>query len=348
MRSCERKGARTMTESDRPTAQPSILVIDDDPSIILALSKALNGLGSIRFATRGEDGLRLARERPPDLVLLDAEMPGMTGFEVCKQLKEDPLLAQIPVIFVTSHGDEDFEQAGLDLGAADFIAKPIRPRVVAARAKTQLRLKLVTDQLRRQATTDGLTGLENRRVFDEMLSREWRRARRNGHPLSLLMLDVDYFKRYNDHYGHALGDECLIKVAGVLTANLLRAADLAARYGGEEFVIVLPSTDRGGAQQVGMRVLRDIENLDLPHSTSELGGRLTLSVGISSYDEQCSAWVVGGCDANVFAASSMQEADLLKAADLALYAAKAAGRAQQVYISVDDALAGSTAEAPAQ
>src|SRR5450631_2127981 len=176
----------------------NILLVDDDPGTIQLLGHILSGTGTVRFATSGEDALRLARELVPDLMLLDAEMPGMSGFQVMAALKADPALADVPVIFVTSHCEAAFEVAGFEMGAADFIAKPVSAPLVLARVKTQLRVKRLSDELRRVAITDALTGVANRRRFDDALEREWSRARRCGEALALLMIDIDHFKRFND------------------------------------------------------------------------------------------------------------------------------------------------------
>ena len=156
----------------------SILIVDDDPWTIKLLGRILVKEGHLRVATNGVDALRLARESEPDLVLLDAEMPGMNGFQVCEAIKADPMLAGVPVIFVTSHNAPDFELAGFDKGAADFIAKPVSAPLVLARVRTQLRVKRLTDDLRLLSTVDALTGVPNRRRLDEELPREWQRCRR--------------------------------------------------------------------------------------------------------------------------------------------------------------------------
>lgn len=190
----------------------NILLVDDDPRTIQILARILAQSGNLRFATNGQEALRLARESVPDLVLLDAEMPGLSGFQVCAAMKADPALSDVPVVFVTGHSDSTFEVAAFELGAVDFISKPVSAPLVLARVQTQLRVKRLTDELRRVATTDGLTGVANRRQFDDVLGREWLRARRAGDPMALLMIDVDHFKLYNDRYGHPAGDSCLRKV----------------------------------------------------------------------------------------------------------------------------------------
>ena len=180
-------------------------------------------------ATSGEAALRLCHERLPDLVLLDVEMPGMDGFEVLRQLKADPLTRELPVIFVTGHSSDDVESRCLEAGGVDYISKPINPRVVRSRVKTHLMLKFQSDLLRDMVFIDPLTNSYNRRYFDQRLAVEWARARRSGAPLSLLMIDVDHFKRYNDRYGHQAGDDTLRAIAATLKSCLRRPADLVAQ-----------------------------------------------------------------------------------------------------------------------
>lgn len=200
--------------SSPPSTLPSILIVDDDTTIIQILGRALSGLGRLRFAKRGQDAVRLATEETPDLLLLDAQLPDISGTQVWDALRGRPEFENVPMIFITSQGDEASEESGLTIGAMDFIVKPVRPAIVVARARTQLRLKAALDRLRQMATTDGLTGLANRRAFDERLASEWGRVWRNRRPISLLMIDVDYFKRFNDTYGHPAGDKVLAAVAG--------------------------------------------------------------------------------------------------------------------------------------
>lgn len=291
----------------------SILLVDDDPLIIRSISRILTSVAEIRFATNGESALRLAHESVPDLILLDAEMPGMSGFQVCHALKSDPELADVSVVFVTSHSDTAMHIAGLEAGAVDFIAKPISEPLLLARVKSQLRIKRLTDELRSATMLDPLTQIANRRRFDERLSREWLRCARSNEPISVLMADVDYFKRFNDTYGHPAGDSCLKEVAAVLEATCHRPADLAARYGGEEFAVLLPGVSLSGARHVAHRTLNALNTLALPHVNSSTSKHVTVSIGIGYLDE---------------VSQKGNERDLLSAADKALYAAKAAGRAQ--------------------
>jgi diguanylate cyclase (GGDEF)-like protein len=322
-----------MTPPDAQRTQPRILLVDDDPAIIQALRKALVGVGELYFATSGRQALQMVSELRPDAVLLDAGMPDMGGLQVCEALRADPELLDVPVLFVTRHNETEMEQAALEAGAVDFITKPIRPSIVAMRVKTHLRLRAANERLRRLASTDSLTGLHNRRTFDDTLEREWRRCLRAGSPLSLLMIDVDAFKLY--HYGHTRGDECLTAVAGAIRSCVHRPFDLVARYGGEEFVVLLPETDAVGALHVGRHLLANIESRALPHAHSPVRGHVTVSVGVSSYDNTCDVWV--GTETPQLTTCA-EAADVIWAADLGLYAAKRAGRAQQCLRSIDRAV----------
>ena len=306
-----------------------ILLVDDDPGTIRVLATLLADIGNLSFAISGEDALRMARESAPDLILLDAEMPGMSGFLVCEALKADSELAHVPVIFVTSHREPTFEVSGFELGAADFIAKPLNPPLVLARVKAQLRVKRLADELRRIAATDGLTGVANRRRFDEALEQEWGSARRAGDALALMMIDVDHFKAFNDLYGHPAGDACLRSLAQAMSCACLRPADLVARYGGEEFAVLLPRTSRVGAEHVARALLDAIDALAIAHAGSATAARVTVSVGIAS------------CDADR-ASVRYTAKDLVQAADKALYAAKNAGRGRA---SAQD-IAGADTSAP--
>lgn len=291
--------------------KPKLLVVDDQASNIQALYRCFAQDYQVFMATTAEQGLQVARQQRPDLVLLDLQLPDRHGFEVCTELQADAELRDIPVIFVTAHSDEATETQGLALGAVDFIHKPINPAIVRARVRTHITLKTQADQLRHLAFIDGLTGLHNRRALDERLAQELRNGLRTAKPLALLLLDVDYFKPYNDHYGHQAGDLCLRNVAEVLRHGMLRPVDLAARYGGEEFACLLPDTPLDGAVAVAQRLRLGLQALAIPHAASIVSPSVTISIG-----------VVGTASGPV----TMEPAALLKAADQALYEAKRGGR----------------------
>ena len=315
-----------------------ILLVDDDPGTIRVLAAILAGVGNLAFAVSGEDALRMARRSIPDLILLDAEMPGMSGFLVCEALKADSELAHVPVIFITSHREPGFEVSGFDLGAADFIAKPVNAALVLARVKAQLRVKHLADESHRLAMTDGLTGVANRRRFDESLEREWNSARRVGDALALLMIDVDHFKAFNDLYGHPAGDTCLLSLARAMTSACVRPADLVARYGGEEFTVLLPKTSQSGAEHVAHAVLEAVDALAIVHAGSATAAHVTVSIGIASCHADSACWMPVSVDLRLVDRASARcfAKDLVHAADKALYAAKNAGRARASAHAVDD------------
>ena len=293
----------------------TILVVDDEPTNIQALGTLLKDEYRIQVANSGEKALSLlqAGQRPsPDLILLDIQMPGIDGYEVCRRLKEDPATSGIAIIFVTALDAASDEEHGLNLGAVDYIAKPFSPAIVRARVRTHMRLKRKTDLLEQYARLDGLTGIPNRRHFDELFDKEARRALRDGQPLSVLMIDIDHFKPFNDHYGHGAGDLCLQRVARALTGALMRPADQVFRYGGEEFVGLLPGTDAAGAADVAEQLRAAVEALAIPHEHASTAAVVTLSLGVATLDPGQET------------ASDTQS--LLKRADEALYEAKKAGR----------------------
>lgn len=287
-----------------------ILIVDDVPTNIQILADILKQDYRVLFATSGEQALTIAASREPDLILLDVMMPGIDGFTVCTRLKDDPLLRDTPVIFVTAMGEVEDETRGFEVGAVDYLTKPVSPPVVRARVRNHIELKQQRDLLRRIALVDGLTGIANRHQFDKALDREWRRTQRQGAPLSLIMADIDYFKGYNDHYGHGEGDTALRAVAQALKAQMLRPTDLAARYGGEEFVCILPETPLAGAEEVAERIRHAVEAQAIPHAASPDAPYLTLSLGVATAVEPTSA----------------SRESLLTLADRALYKAKKAGR----------------------
>lgn len=293
-----------------PFSRPRLLVVDDQAVNIQALYHAFAEDHQVFVATHGAQAIKLCREKQPDLVLLDIVMPGMDGYEVCTAMKADKDTCDVPIIFVTGETDEGAETRGLDAGAVDFITKPINPKIVRARVRTHILLKRQSDHLRSLTLLDGLTGIANRRSFDERLEMEWRRAFRNARPLSLLMVDVDHFKRFNDHYGHASGDECLQHIAQTLRYTLTRPGDLVARFGGEEFVCLLPDTEASGAAAVAQLLERRVRELARPHEASPSDTIVTVSIGVGHTDGR----------------TPMSALDLVKAADAQLYRAKAAGR----------------------
>jgi len=295
-----------------PGPQSRLLLVDDQPINIRVLQQIFSSQYSCFAATGGVQALEFCRRTPPDLVLLDIVMPDLDGYEVCKALKADAATRDIPIIFITAHTDALEETQALELGAVDFISKPVNPAVVRARVKTQLTLKYQSDLLRQMAFRDGLTGAFNRRYFDQQLPIEFTRAARNQSSLALIMLDVDFFKRFNDHYGHQAGDDCLRQIVTTLQQQLRRPADLVARYGGEEFVCILPDTAFDDAMHLAHDLMTSVQSLVIAHADSDAARVVTISVGVAG----CTPATGGAADA------------LLKLADSQLYQAKRAGRAR--------------------
>ncbi|MFY8044833.1 MAG: diguanylate cyclase, partial [Rhodoferax sp.] len=260
---------------DSTHGKPKLLVVDDQPINIQVMYQAFASDYQVFMATSGEQALSIFKSNPPDLILLDVVMPGMDGFEVCKQLKSQEETTNIPVIFVTAHNDAAQETHGLSLGAVDFIAKPVNPAVVRARVKTHLTLKFQSDLLRKLVFLDGLSGVFNRRYFDQQLAVEFARAARSNSPLSLILLDVDFFKLFNDRYGHQAGDDCLRMIAMGLKAALKRPADLVARYGGEEFACILPDTSYQDALVIARELEQRVRKLAIAHDSSTVGQVVT-------------------------------------------------------------------------
>ncbi|HEY8027671.1 MAG TPA: diguanylate cyclase [Burkholderiaceae bacterium] len=290
--------------------QSTILIIDDSVVAVRLLAEMLKDLAEIRFATNGADGLQLARNYHPQLILLDVEMPLMNGYEVCRQLKADAATSDISVIFVTAETNRDSEIRALQGGAVDFISKPLHHLVVRARVSAHLKIQRQAAALMRAATRDVLTGLYNRRYFDETMESEFLRHRRQGLSLGLVLVDIDYFKPYNDTFGHLGGDECLRKVATALADASQRPGEFVARFGGEEFVAVLPYANIGEASGYGEKICAAIRSLNLSHPASPQGGLVTISVGVTAHIP----------DEGDTARSFIEEADQ------ALYRAKSSGR----------------------
>lgn len=303
----------------------TLLLVDDDPSIIQAASRLLSDFGRCRFARSAADALRLLRQEPVDLVLLDAEMPQMGGLEMLALMQKSSDLAEIPVVLLTSHRDEATEEAAFAAGAVDCLTKPIRPGVLKARVGTQLRLNRALAEVRRLSRTDSLTGLANRRAMQEQLEREVCRADRQRTAISVLMIDIDYFKAFNDFYGHSGGDHALIKVADCLRKAASRANDFCGRWGGEEFVVLMPDTDGEGAITVAERVHQALAELAHPHEASPLG-RLAVSIGVATLTPPASERT---SERGLVSVQNRVDG-LLARADAALYEAKAAGRNQTV------------------
>lgn len=321
-------------------AIPKILIVDDRPENLLALEGLLDPFNvELIKANSGEEALAHTLDHDFALILLDVQMPGMDGYEVAELMRGNKKNKHIPIIFVTAASKAASHIfRGYESGAVDYLLKPLIPVMFqskvgvfielyeqkeALREKTQefdrklveleelqQQLEETNEQLLLLSTTDGLTGLFNRRRFDEVLNEEWKRGIRSQQPLSFIILDIDHFKAYNDTYGHQAGDDCLREVARTLASVPLREMDKIARIGGEEFAIILPETDSEGVMLAAERIRESIDELNIPHSSSLSHQHLTISVGVST----------------VVPDLALSSRKLLEAADDALYEAKRRGR----------------------
>jgi len=258
----------------------SILIIDDEALNITALSHMLSDDYNVHVTKNGIEGFEAAKEMLPDIVLLDIVMPEMNGYDVIEALKKDDTTKNIPVIFVTARGHVQDEELGLALGAVDYIAKPFSASIVKKRVANQLKIISQMRTISDLSRTDALTDIGNRRYFNDILDREWSRAMRQQVPLGFIILDIDYFKNYNDSYGHLQGDAVLVKIAEIIKGGLHRAIDQLARWGGEEFAIILPDTDTEGAVAVVEAIRKTIE--ETPFMLNGNPTHVTISAGVHS------------------------------------------------------------------
>lgn len=262
-------------------APQTVLIVDDDRISRTMLAEVLRDDCRVVLARDGESALdRLTRDGDISLVLLDITMPGLSGYDVLMRMRRDEQTRDIPVIFISGLSDEDDESRGLELGAVDYVFKPIRPAIARARILNHLKLVSQRNELERLANRDGLTGIANRRYFDIAFRAACLRASRQGEPLSLAMIDVDRFKQYNDFYGHPAGDDALRKIASVVAGYATGPHDVAARYGGEEFALLLPGLANLGALPDELRL--DVAALGLEHLRSSVKPVVTISVGVVS------------------------------------------------------------------
>ena len=259
----------------------TILIIDDSKLNVMALSRILSQQYSVFFEDSGEKGIRAAKLYKPDLILLDIIMPHMTGYKVIKILKADPETCNIPVIFLTGRGDVQDIELGFILGAVDYINKPFSPAVVMLRIRTQLKIVHQMRAIENLSREDALTRLGNRRQFNYILNQVWAVSKRQRLPLSLMIINIDRFKNYNDTYGHLSGDMVIKGIAEIISSCVLRATDHVARWGGEEFAVILPGTDLDGALLVSEKIRSGVENAVF-ELTGGAATNVTVSIGVHS------------------------------------------------------------------
>ncbi|MFN9609879.1 MAG: diguanylate cyclase domain-containing protein [Pseudanabaena sp.] len=313
--------------SEITASEPAlILIVDDDIFMRKILVRYLERENyRVVEAANGLEALKLVQEYQPDLILLDAVMPVLDGFECCLRLQKLPQGDHTPILIITALENRESVDLAYEVGASDYVAKPIHWAVLRHRVRRLLeqanlrqklesanrRLAVVIKELQRLVSIDGLTQVANRRCLDEYLEQEFKRSCREKIPISLVLCDIDFFKKYNDNYGHQEGDLCLQAVAQSISKATNRPADLVARYGGEEFVIVLPNTDQEGGMNIAVKATELVRSLQIPHDYSEVAPYVTISCGV----------------ATLFPHQHTQAINLLlKSADRALYVAKAEGR----------------------
>jgi len=287
----------------------SVLIVDDEKANIIALTSILGQDYTVYAAKNGQDAIQVAKKFLPDVVLLDILMPEIDGYETFCRLKNDVDTQSIPIIFVTGLANVEHEEKGLDLGASDYICKPFTPSIVRLRVRNQIKIVNQIRIINHLSTTDQLTGVPNRRSFNIQVNKEWGRTMRDKTPLSLLLLDIDRFKSFNDTYGHQQGDVVLQSIALSLTESLRRSSDFVARWGGEEFAVLLPNTDLNGALEIAERIRRNVEKSPITIANGQTA-IVTVSIGATSVipTQEC-----------------CQDAFICQA-DKALYAAKESGR----------------------
>lgn len=288
-----------------------ILLASSDDALIDQLITGLEKEFQIEIAQSGEMVYNSClQDSAPDLVLMDIDLEDLNGYETCLKINDNTQSHNISVILFSPEKDSKQEVKAFDAGANDFIVVPCAKEVIKARIRVLLRLKRTTDLLEQFSRLDSLTEIPNRREFDRLLEKEWLRAKRSHSSISLILIDVDYFKKYNDNYGHLEGDQCLKDVSQVIEQNIRRAHDIVARYGGEEFVVILPDTDKNGAIKVAEQIKEGLSKKNIPHNFSEIAQHITVSQGIST----------------IIPVSPLTPRNLIDSADVALYSAKNAGR----------------------
>lgn len=291
--------------------KPTILVVDDMTTTLLLIHDLLKDTYEVKIAKSGTKALEIL-ESPNDidLILLDIEMPDINGYDVCKRIKNNETIKNIPIIFITGRTSQEDEEYGLNLGAIDYITKPFNKAIVKLRIKNYLDLKIKNDMLEKLSMYDGLTNIRNRRFFDETFEKTFNEIKRDKKSLAVLMIDIDFFKPYNDNYGHGQGDETLRKVAKALEKTIKRASDFVARYGGEEFVILLKDINKDGVEAVANNLLNAVRELKITHEFSKIENYVTISIGASFYNSN----------------SDITKLELLLKADETLYSVKNSGR----------------------
>lgn len=303
------KGATLFLNSKntRSLADCQLLIVDDQLTSCIVMESMLQDIVSCVSVNSGAAAIEYCKNYSPDLVLMDVYMPDLDGHSTCKILRDIPEKSEIPVIFVTSSTTDDEETKCWDSGCVDFVSKPINACTLRNRVKSHLSHKLKNDLLEQLIYIDKLTGSYNRHFLDDYLPQVIKDGKRNNTPISVILYDVDYFKRYNDRYGHIEGDKCLLKMSSTIADNLLRPMDKLVRVGGEEFLVILPDTDEKGASLVSRRLLNSISMLNIAHEDSEYS-HVTLSAGVvtkPSDDTKTIDYLMLQADKNLYTAKNL-------------------------------------------
>ena len=308
----------------------TLMIVEDYKSNLEALNALFSSQYTVILKDNAKDAISYATEKNVDLILLDLDMPVMNGYEACRVLKSNPMTAEIPIIFVTASQSADEEEKGLLLGAVDYVVKPVNLSILRARVLNHMELVYYRKKLEVLSCIDGLTGTSNRRQLDIMLQQYCASTIRSGNCLSLLMIDIDDFKSYNDTYGHIEGDECLKLVAQTMMSVRRRETDIIGRYGGEEFAVILPETDAKGGLVIANEILNRIRKLNIEHTHSSAESIVTVSIGLATF---------------IAENDSPQEInfeDFIHQADLQMYKAKASGKNCISHVSLKTEVAKST------
>jgi diguanylate cyclase (GGDEF)-like protein len=295
-----------------------ILLVEDSATLRFAMRNYIIDAGHEPLIARsGEEALQLLENTPVDMIIMDVEMPGLNGFETTRLIREWLAGHWIPIIFVTGLNEDENYREGIEAGGDDYLIKPVSFMIIKAKIRAMERIAEMRDQLHQLnaelealSQLDSLTQIYNRRTFNELAQQQWALAKRHQQPISALMIDVDHFKLFNDHYGHPAGDACLKKITQAIKSCLHRSADILGRYGGEEFIVLLPETDAKGAMRVAQAISEAIENIQIRHDVSPSSSLVTASIG----------------GATCLRTTGHDLEELIKNADRALYKAKRAGR----------------------
>ncbi|MFT6899034.1 MAG: diguanylate cyclase (GGDEF)-like protein [Paraglaciecola sp.] len=306
-----------MSENQAPShpLKQTLLLADQDPLLQKVFKDHYSLSYRLLITSSGKEAYELAINDQIDMAVLNIQTTDISGFDTCTHLKQHPVSADIPVILIGATPSPAQITFGLNLGAIDFISTPVDISILTAKIKNHMQLAAKLSALALISCTDGLTGVPNRMQLDTSLNRAWYAAIRGHHHLSLLMIDIDYFKRFNDTFGHVAGDECLKRVAQTIQNALHRDSDSMGRYGGEEFAVVLPFTDLQGAKLIGQHILEEIERLDIDNPKAKTTKKVTVSIGVATLDP-----------AQEIDYTHAQPEDLIKRADKTLYRAKKQGR----------------------